>query len=245
MLYKCAALPEGAIVEEQRSFKTVTKDATISAPDTVRSFFLDPVSERGKSQLFAKDIIQVTELTEEVLTLVMPEILFVIGTERALDIFTEMFAAHVNVCNFVPELHVEINLSNGLSRTALERLGSWTATDLPHGRDVGMHDHVEGWMRRIQLLPSNTTIHFVFSYIWRDFRELNGLSKKYGISARPVTFQFPTPSHSEYPEYGFLEVQTMAAVKDMKSSDQGGISEANRAELVKFGCRGFNRYAEH
>jgi hypothetical protein len=37
----------------------------------------------------------------------------------------------------------------------------------------------------------------------------------------------------------------MVAVKDLEISEQAGISNAKRAELVKFGCRGFNCYRKH
>ncbi|MCJ1435727.1 hypothetical protein MMC27_005102 [Xylographa pallens] len=238
MLYKYAALPDG-VDPEERSFKTVTQDGTISPSDTVRSFFLDIVSDAGKSTLFAKEITQVTELTQEVLTLVMPEILFRFNTPHALVIFAETFAAHANICDVVPELQVELDFAQDLSEEDLTKLSSWVECKQPHGRDIGMHDHVEQWMRAIQLLPEVTNIHLVFSSIWRDFRELRGLSKKFGVSKSTVTFQFPTPS-IRYQDYSFFEAQTMAAVKDLEVSEQAGISGTKRADLVKFGCRGFN-----
>ena len=76
-------LPDGGEPDE-RNFKTVTSDKKIGPLDTVRSFFLDTISESGKSALFAKELVQVTELTQEVLTLIMPEILFKFGTPSAL-----------------------------------------------------------------------------------------------------------------------------------------------------------------
>jgi hypothetical protein len=214
MLYKYAALPED-VDPEERTFRTVNQDGTITPLDTVRSFFLDKISKSGKSALFAKDIVRVTEITEEVLTLVLPEILFQFDTTHALEVFAETFAAHASICNIVPELHLEVNFGKGLGEEDLGKLGGWLECKLPHGRDVGMHDHVERWMSAIQHLPEVTNIHLhlVFSHIWRDFRELRGLSMKFGLSKRTVTFQFPTPS-IQYPEYSFFEAQTMAAVTD-------------------------------
>ncbi len=240
MLYKYAALPDG-INPEERTFKTVTQDGSIAPVDTVRSFFLDTVSEDGKSTLFAKEIVQVTELTQEVLTLVMPEILFRFNTPHALEVFAEDFAAHVNICNVIPELHIELDFAKNLGQEDRTKLGSWAESKLPHGRDINMHDHVTQWMSAIQLLPEVTNIHLVFSHIWRDFRELRGLSKKFGLSKHVITFQFPTPSNL-LQEQNFLEAQTMAAVKDLEVSEQAGISGTKRIELVKFGCRGFNCY---
>lgn len=56
MLYKYAALLD-SVNPEERTFKTVTGDATIKPLDTIRSFFLDTASEGGKNTLFAKDIV--------------------------------------------------------------------------------------------------------------------------------------------------------------------------------------------
>jgi hypothetical protein len=240
MLYNHAALPEG-VDPEERTFKTVDEDGTIAPLDTVRTFFPDKISKAGKSTLFAKDIVRVTEITEEVLTLVLPEILFQFDTPHALEVFAETFAAHASICDVIPELHIELDFAKGLGEEHLGKLGGWVECKLPHGRDVGMHDHVEQWMGAMQLLPevANIHLHLVFSHIWRDFRELRGLSMKFGLAKRTVTFQFPTPS-IQYPEYSFFEAQTMAAVKDSEFSEQAGISNARRVELVKFGCRGFN-----
>jgi hypothetical protein len=67
-------LPEG-INPEEHTFKTISRDGAITPLDTTQFFFLDKISKGGKSTLFAKDIIRVTEITE-VLALIMPEILF-------------------------------------------------------------------------------------------------------------------------------------------------------------------------
>ncbi|RDL39907.1 Uncharacterized protein BP5553_04247 [Venustampulla echinocandica] len=247
-IYEHAALPE-TVDPEARTFKTVTSEGNIAPKDTVQSFFLDAVSESGRSSLFERDVVKITELTQEVLTLVMPGILFQFSTPSALEVFAETFAAHSNVCHIVPELHIELNLANNLSQASLEELAKFKATKLPHGRGIQMHDHVEKWMLVIKTLPKTTThVHLVFSHIWRDFRELRGLSKKHGLSERTVTFQFRTPS-IERPDHSFFEAQTMAAVKDLEVAEQAGISEEKRAKLVKFGCRGFNstrvRGADH
>jgi hypothetical protein len=191
-LYELTALPNSA-EPIARVLKTVTEDGTIALLDTVRPFFIDTVSESGRSTLFGIDLVHVTELTQEVLTLVMPQILFTFNTPHSLDVFAETFNAHVGVCNVVPELHIELNFTEGLSEEDLRKIGSWAECMVPHGREINMHDRVEEWMKAIEPLPQITTIHLVFSHIWRDFRELRGLAMKLGLSRRPVTFQFPTP----------------------------------------------------
>ncbi len=204
----------------------------------VRYFFLDTISESGKSALFNKDIVKVTGITEEVLTLVMPKILFKFSNPDALGEFAETFVAHLSVCNAVPELNIELDLAQSFLKEDLKELSSWEPCELPHGRGINMHDHVEQWFRNIECLPECTHVHLVFSQIWRDFRELRGLSKKFGLWKRNVTFQFPTPPF-HVQEYGFFMAQTMAAVKDTEVWWQGEINDARRAELVGIGCRGF------
>ena len=238
-IYEHAALPND-VEPEKRTFITIAEDITIASSETAQSFYLDTISESGQSALFAKEIVQVAELTEEVLTLVMPKILFKFRTPCALRIFAETFAAHAMVCEVVPELHIELDFATNLDEEDLIKLGSWAECNLPHGRAIYMHNHVENWMSAIQLLPEITYVHLVFTYIWRDFRELRGLSKKFGLSKYRVTFQFPTPS-IQHQENSFFEAQTMAAVKDLDVYEQAGLSDAKRAKLVKFGCRGFNR----
>lgn len=205
--------------------------------DTVRRFFLDTISEGGRSKLFAKEITQVRELTQEVLTLVMPEILFKFHTEAALLIFSETFAAHLSVCNIVPEMHIELDFTGGMSEHDRNELANWAECELPHGREVHTHDHIEQWMRAIQTLPKSTNIHLVFSRIWRDFRALRGLSKKFELPDRTITFQFPTCAGKDH---AFFVAQTIAAIKDIEVPEQVGISDDERARLVRFGCRGFN-----
>jgi hypothetical protein len=237
-LYEHVALPND-VEPEERNFTTITEDGAIASLDTVRSFFLDTISEGGKSALFAKNIVKVTEITQEVLTLVMPQILFKFNSPPALRVFAETFAAHLSVCDVVPELHIELDFAQGMPEEDLVKLGSWEACELPHGRDINMHEQVEQWIRNIELLPEVTNVHLVFSQIWRDFGELRGLSKKFGLYKRKVTFQFPTPSLRDE-KYNFFKVQTMAAVKDIEVKEQNGISDGTRAELVELGCRGFN-----
>jgi hypothetical protein len=169
----------------------------------------------------------------------MPQILFKFNSPRALEVFAETFAAHLSVCDVIPELHIELDFAQDMGDEDLAKLGSWDSCELPHGRDINMHDHVERWMSSIERLPEVTNVHLVFSQIWRDFRELRGLSKKFGLWKRRVTFQFPTPSLQHH-RYSFFKAQTMAAVKDIEVAEQVGISAGRRAELVKLGCRGFN-----
>jgi len=94
--YICSTLRDG-VEPQSRVLKTVTTERTVAPLDTVRCFFLDTISEGGRSDLFAKEIVQVSELTQEVLTLVMPRILFKFHTAAALSIFSETFAAHLSV----------------------------------------------------------------------------------------------------------------------------------------------------
>jgi hypothetical protein len=112
-LYELTALPD-SVEPKARVLKTVTEDGTIAPLYIVRSCFMDTVSESGRSTLFGIDLVHVTELTQEVLTLVMPQILFTFNTPHSLNVFAETFAAHVSVCNVVPEQHIELNFTEGL-----------------------------------------------------------------------------------------------------------------------------------
>jgi len=123
--------------------KTVTTEGTVAPLDTVRCFFLDTISEGGRSDLFAKEIVQVSELNQEVLTLVMPRILFKFHTVAALSIFSETFAAYLSVCDVVLELHIELDFTRDMSKHGREELVSWTEYELPHGREVHMHDQFQ------------------------------------------------------------------------------------------------------
>lgn len=234
-----AIIPEDAL-PQIRAVKTILKNSTISPEETVYSFFVDIVDATGRSWLFKSDLVRVTEITQETLSLITPKILFKPTNAIALEMFIEIFTSHTSVCVNLPELNIEIDLMNGLDQNDIRALNLWGETKLPHGRNTEVEDNVKKWLSQIQLLPQETTVHLVFVHMWRDWRELRGLSKKFGLSRRKVTFQFPPPS-TAYDEHTFCVAQTIAAVADIEVSEQAGISLARRQELVKAGCRGFNR----
>ncbi|KAK0125598.1 hypothetical protein ONS96_009433 [Cadophora gregata f. sp. sojae] len=235
MLYKYAALPEDT-EPEKRTFTTINDDGMITESDAARSFFIDKITQDGTSELFAKPITKVSELTEEVLTLVMPKILFQVRNPKDLEGFVELFAAHLGVCNLVPELNLEIDFTWSMEEDHTAELGKLEEITVPHGRGF-MSKYVEEWLSMLAMFPDSESIqiHLVFSKIWRDFRELRGLCKKFGISNRTVTFQFSDQ------DAHFYKAQTMAAVKDVETEEQINISVKRREELVNLGCRGFNQ----
>jgi hypothetical protein len=240
MLYKYAALPND-VEPEERCFTAVRVDdaGTSTFVDAVKSFYLDIVTAGGRSTLFSNSIVQVTEITEEVLTLVMPHILFQIRDPEDLENFAEVFSAHQDVCDRFPELHIEVDMTSNMEEENIIELGKWTASETPHGRGF-MSENVEKWFCAINLLPEATYVHMVFSTIWRDFRELRGLSNKFGVYKRFVTFQFRVAGLSEN-DLTFFKAQTMAAVRNVEVEAQLNINASRREELVKMGCRGFNQ----
>lgn len=237
-LAKLSILPEDTN-PEKRAVKTIAGDSTISPLDSVQTFFIDTIDDNGKSKMFTKEIASLAELSEESLSLLVPQILFKFSSPDSLKIFAQTFAAHVNIVNNVPELHIELDFTDNMKKEHIQRLSIWEETELPHGRDFGMRDHVQGWFQQIALLPELTTIHVIFTYIWMDFRALRGVSKQFGIYKREVTFQFPTPTISRQ-DYNFFKAQTIAAVKNIKVPEQVGIERARREALVNIGCTGFN-----
>lgn len=233
-------LPESA-EKVERTYKTVTADGSATTLDHVHSFFLDHVSSNGTSELFKKEITNVAEIAEELLTLVTPWILFVFDSPRALLVFAEAFAAHAAVCTRQPELHVEFDFCTTFQDSDRRSFATWAETERPHGRNIDAHKAFESWMLAVQQLPSDTHIHLVFPYFWRDFRSLRGLSEKTGLYQHPVTFRFPVDdAYPTLPHYDFFVAQTIAAVKAIGVPEQAGISETRRAELVRHGCTGFN-----
>ncbi|KAF1947510.1 hypothetical protein EJ02DRAFT_417686 [Clathrospora elynae] len=93
-----------------RSHKTVGADGAIVALNSVHSFYLDPASHSGKSELFSNDITKVAALADEILSLVTPWILFVFDSLGALCIFAEAFSAHAVVCIVLPNLWTQCGL---------------------------------------------------------------------------------------------------------------------------------------
>jgi hypothetical protein len=240
MLYKLAALPNN-VEPEDRLFTTIGEDGVIKVSDAVQSFYMDTITGSGRSTLFSKSIVEVSEITEEVLSLVMPQILFQVRSPLDLEVFAETFSAHLDVCNEIPELHIELDLTWNMDEDLTLTLGKWTASELPHGRGF-MKKFVTEWFRAIELLPESTNVHMIFSKIWRDFRELRGLSTKFGVCKRLITFQFEFPTAGLSDEdIHFYKAQTLAAVKDVEVAEQINISTSKREALVKLGCRGFNQ----
>jgi hypothetical protein len=235
-LYKLSVSPYD-LEDVQRAVRTVTKEGNISPHDGAYSFVgLDRISKDGMSTLFKRDIVAVAEIAEEVLTLVMPGILFSVDDSSALARFAEAFAAHTGHFTTVPELHVEINVTAGLDVD--EDFASWQVCAEPHGRDLKAETFFESWMDAVQDLPDTATIHLVFSCFWRDYRSLRGLSTRYGLSKRNVTFRFAI--EETFPDQPFHIAQTISAVKDIDVPQQSGIIAARRAVLVDYGCTGFN-----
>jgi hypothetical protein len=135
--------------------------------------------------------VDVSEIVKEVLSLVMPRILFQVRSPLDLEMFAETFSAHLDVCEEVPELHIELDFTRNMDQLHITELDKWTASKHPHGRDF-MSKYVAEWFSAIALLPESTNVYIIFLKIWRDFRELRGLSTKFGVCKRLVTFQFPT-----------------------------------------------------
>ena len=101
----------------------------------------------------------------------------------------------------------------------------------------GFHEQIRyGVVQRDRTLcPSPPTSILYFPKIWRDFRELRGLSTKFGVYKRLVTFQFPTTGFPtaglSNQEFYFYKAQTIAAVKDVEVEEQINISPSRREEL--------------
>ncbi len=237
MLYEHSALPTN-VEPEARLFTTINEAGFVQVSDGVQHFFLDTVSG-GQSELFAKSIVQVSELTEEVLTLIMPKILFQVRSPHDLEVFAEQFAAHLGVCDVTPELHIELDFTWSMKEEHIVELGRFEEIEQPHGRGF-MGSYTAEWLSMVALLPESAHVHLIFSKFWRDFRELRGLSTKFGLCKRVVEFQFLTKGLSDV-EMHFYKAQTMAAVKNVEVTEQSNISSNRREALVKLGCRGFNQ----
>lgn len=164
--------------------------------DAVHSFYIDNVSENGRSTLFNRNIIKVTEITEEVLTLVTPWVLFTFKTSDSLSLFAEAFYSHYRICKRTVDIHVELDLTAGMHELQLEAFAKWEETAVPHGTKENAHGVFQDWLKALQGLPTDSThVHLVFPHFWRDFRSLRGLSAATGLAKFQVTFAFPqTPT---------------------------------------------------
>ncbi|KFY43306.1 hypothetical protein V495_04032 [Pseudogymnoascus sp. VKM F-4514 (FW-929)] len=239
-IYKHAVLPRDT-KREKRTFKTVTSDLTINPVDSIQYFFVYKIPYGGKNMVIAEGIMGVPELTDDVLSLILPQILFKFTCGYTLLIFVRIIAHANKKLKKVAGLNVEINLSDMMSvydRNVFESWEPMRQCQLPHGKFTGMFSDVGIWFKAVAKLPKATTIHLVFSQVWRDFESLRKLSKRYKIPKREITFEFPAPN-SPRPDYDFFIAQTIAAVKDIEIPKRLGISDARREELVKIGCTGF------
>ena len=179
----------------------------------------------------------VTEITEEVLSLVMPRILLQVRSPLDLEMFAETFLAHLDVCEKVPDLHIELDFTWNMDQLHITELDKWTASKHPHHRGF-MSKYVTEWFSAIALLPESTNVYMIFSKIRRDFRGLRGLSTKFGVCKRLVTFQFPTTGFPtaclSNQEFHFYKAQTIAAVKSVEVEEQIIISPSRREELEEW-----------
>jgi hypothetical protein len=55
--------------------------------------------------------VEVSEITQEVLSLVMPRVLFQVRSPQDLEVFAQTFSAHLGVWNKIPELHIELDFT--------------------------------------------------------------------------------------------------------------------------------------
>jgi hypothetical protein len=122
-LYKLSVFPYD-LEDVQRAVRTVIRKGNISPYDGAYSFIsIDRISQDKMSTFFKRDIVAVTEITEKVLSLVTPRILFSVDDSFTLARFAEAFAAYIRHFTTVPELHVEINVTAELDVD--EDFASW------------------------------------------------------------------------------------------------------------------------
>ncbi|KFX87324.1 hypothetical protein V490_08340 [Pseudogymnoascus sp. VKM F-3557] len=236
-IYKHAVLPRDT-KREKRTFKTVTSDLTINPVDSIQHFFVYKIPYGGKNMVIAEGIMGVPELADDVLSLMLPQIRFKFSCGYTLSIFSRVIAHANKKFKKVLRLNVEINLSDMMSVYCRNAFESWKP--MRQCQFIGIFWDANTWFKAVAKLPKVTTVHFVFSHVWRDFKSLRELSKKNKIPKREITFEFPAP-HSPRQDYDFFIYQTIAAVKDIKIPKQLGISAARREELIKMGCTGFER----
>lgn len=90
--------------------------------DDFQLFCFENISDSSRSTLIGKEIVQVTELTHEFLTLVMPRILSRTKTPQPLDLLAETFNASSLTYFQVPGLHIELDLFSNLDAEKLSKL---------------------------------------------------------------------------------------------------------------------------
>ena len=244
-LYLCSVLPDQS-KQQERSYITIGNDGSKVPMDSVHEFYVDAVSASGKSTLFSRKITEVTEIAEEVLTLVTPCILFTFDSPEGLRLFAEAFYAHARICERQIQLHVEIDFASSIDQVSCEAFVKWEETPVPHRRAQDAHGVFQDWLEALTNLPkASTHVHLLFPQFWRDFRSLRGLAAKKGLSEFQVSFAFPGNTYHTFPklDQDFFIAQTVAAVKGIEVVEMAGISKERREILVRHGCRGFNRHA--
>ena len=207
---------------------------------------VDRISDDGNSALFGTTLVQVRETAAEVLTLVLPEIIFSMESPTALQRFSEALRAHLEVCEGValPTTHISIDLTGALEKQN-EEFAQWcppTNRD-PHGRDVGAYEHFEAFCVHIQSLPDSTVIWLHLSSVWRDYRSLRALSQRHGLYHRTLRFNYrveKTNMKNFFPDFQWHLHQMMAAMKNIEIPDGMDLGADVRKQLVNHGCTGFN-----
>lgn len=135
-IYKHAVLPKDT-KREKRIFKTVTSDSTINPVDSVQHFFVYEIPDGYENMVITEGIMGVPELADDVLSLILPQILFKFNSEYTLSMFASTIAAHANKKLWkCPGLNVEINLTDMMSELCWYFFG-WEPMDqfyLPHGK---------------------------------------------------------------------------------------------------------------
>jgi hypothetical protein len=212
--------------------------------DSVQHFFVNEISDGRKNMVIVEGIMIVPELADDVLSLILPQILFKFSSIYTLSIFASIIAAHANKkLRKFPGLNVEVSLTDIMSRFYRKIFGGWEPMKqyhLPHGKYNRIFRDVGAWFEAVAKLPRATTVHLVVPHVWRDFQSLRSLSRKNKIFEREVKFQFPS-SISSRQDYDLFILQTIAAVKDIVVPEQVNISAEKREDLVKIGCTGLDR----
>jgi hypothetical protein len=112
--------------------------------------------------------VDVTEITEEVLSLVMPRILFQVRSPLDLEMFAETFSAHLHVCEKVPDLHIELDFTWNMDQLHITELGKWTAAKPPTWS--GFHEQI-----RYRVVQRDRTLARVHQRLYDIFKDPEGL----------------------------------------------------------------------
>lgn len=208
--------------------------------ERTHGFYIDQVNSEGQSELYKRNMVHVTQLSSEILSLVMPRTLFTFRTVLSLSRFSQQFAAHAKVWKIVPAMHIECEVSKNFTDEVRNVMGAWEEIDGPHGGQVTARSGYDGWFKAINTLPQGTTVHFVFSELWRDFRAIRSLCIKHNICKYKTTFRFTGQTGLHPKDYDFCVRNTIAAIVGQDADPNGELSREERDRLVRHGCRGFN-----